>query len=264
MAIKPNIRGLREGWTSSGEELGDASELSDARYTIKVSLSGSSAAAANSFLSISSTRLIVGTASSAVYVFYWSSRPKKLTSIPLKVRKNISRTKSGLTLATRKVSSKNFTRLALSVIKKAVTTIPKVSNMVPSIFCALTSVGLTGSPSFRARAGWMALTLLPKSRSANIDMDFFRKVMEYRMHGTCTRFRYSSLLSTPSLPTLVDSTASTVSIDSATASSLVSVTGVEVAETDTSFLASGDTWWRNTPFGDSYSTRLGRYLSPPS
>ena len=43
LAIKPAI-----GLTSSGEELGDASELSDATCTTKVSLSGSSAAAANS------------------------------------------------------------------------------------------------------------------------------------------------------------------------------------------------------------------------
>ena len=43
LAIKPAI-----GSTSSGEELGDASELSDATCTTKISLSGSSTAAANS------------------------------------------------------------------------------------------------------------------------------------------------------------------------------------------------------------------------
>ena len=220
----------------SGEELDDASELSDATCTTKVSLSGSSAAAANSFLPTSSTRLVVGRASSAVYVFHWSFRPEKSTSASLKVRKDIPKTTSGLILATKKVSSKNLTRLALSVTDKAVTTIPKVSSMVPSIFCASTSVSLTGSLSFQARAEWMALTSLPESKSADIDTDFFRKLMGYRMHGTRTRFGYSPLLSTPSLPTSVDSTAS------ATTSSLVSITGVEVAETDTSFVASGDTW----------------------
>ena len=43
LAIKPTIR-----LTSSGEELGDTSELSDATCTMKVSLSGSSTTAANS------------------------------------------------------------------------------------------------------------------------------------------------------------------------------------------------------------------------
>ena len=43
LAIKPAI-----GSTSSGEELGNTSELSDATCTTKVSLSGSSTAAANS------------------------------------------------------------------------------------------------------------------------------------------------------------------------------------------------------------------------
>ena len=43
LAIKPTI-----GSTSSGEELGDTSELSDAICITKVSLSGSSAAATNS------------------------------------------------------------------------------------------------------------------------------------------------------------------------------------------------------------------------
>ena len=37
----------------------------------------------------------------------------------------------------------------------------------------------------------------------------------------------------------------------------VLVTGVEVAETNTSFLASRDTWWRNVPSGNSCNTRLG-------
>ena len=45
------------GSTSSREELGDASELSDATCTTKVLLLGSSATAANFFLPTSSTRL---------------------------------------------------------------------------------------------------------------------------------------------------------------------------------------------------------------
>ena len=132
--------------------------------------------------------------------------------------------------------------------------------MVPSIFYTPTSVGLTRSPSFRARVGWMALTSLLESKSADIDSNFFRKVMKYRIHGTCARFGYSFLLFTPSLPTLVHSTASIVS----TVSPLVSVTGVKVANTNISFLAFGHIWWCNVPSGDSCSTRFGRHLSPPS
>ena len=51
--------GLRVEWTSSssGEKLGDVLELNDVTYTTKVSLSGSSVTAANSFLPTSSTRL---------------------------------------------------------------------------------------------------------------------------------------------------------------------------------------------------------------
>ena len=58
--------------------------------------------------------------------------------------------------------------------------------------------------------------------------DFFQKVIRYRMHGTCTRFSgYSSLLS---LPFLSAPTSSATFFP-------ISVTGVEIAETDTSFLA---------------------------
>ena len=52
LAIKPAI-----GSTSSGQKLGDTSELSDAIYTTKLSLSRSSVAATSSFLSTSLTRL---------------------------------------------------------------------------------------------------------------------------------------------------------------------------------------------------------------
>ena len=52
LAIKPAI-----GLISSREELGNISELSDAMCTTKVLLSGSSAAAVNSFLPTSSTDL---------------------------------------------------------------------------------------------------------------------------------------------------------------------------------------------------------------
>ena len=74
----------------------------------------------------------------------------------------------------------------------------------------------------------MALTLLFESKSADTGTDFFWKIMGYRMHGTHIRFGYSPLLSSPfpSFPAV-----STV----LTASLLVSVTGVEVAETNTRF-----------------------------
>ena len=94
---------------SSGEELGNASKLSDAMYTTKVSLSGSSAAAANSFLPTSLMRLVVGKACLVVYVFYRSFQPEKLIFALLKVKKSILRTISELTLATRKISLKNLT-----------------------------------------------------------------------------------------------------------------------------------------------------------
>ena len=135
-----------------------------------------------------------------------------------------------------------------------------VFSIVPSIFCTPMSVGLTGSPSFWARVRWMALTSLPKSRSANMSTEFFRKVMGYQMHGTRARFGYSPSLSAPFSSTSEDSIALTVS----TVSSLVSVTGIEIAKTDTSFLVSGDTWWHNVPFGESCSTWFKRHLSPLS
>ena len=181
----------------------------------------------------------------------------------LRVRKSISRTTSGLTLAIRKISSKNLTWLALSVTEKAETTIPKMSSMVPSIFCAPMSVGLMGSPSFRARVGWMVLTSLPESKSADLDTDFFQKVIRYRIHGTHARFGYSPLLSSSTWPISAVSTASAVPTDSAasTASSLVPVTNVEVAETDTSFLtlvsSFKDNCWHSGPYFCSGSNQLG-------
>ena len=81
------------------------------------------------------------------------------------------------------------------------------------------------------------------------------------MHETLTSFFvYLPSFSYSSLPVPVNSTTSTVSKVS-TASSLVSVTVVEVAKTDTSFLVFGDIWWRNVSFVDNYNTRLERHLS---
>ena len=110
------------------------------------------------------------------------------------------------------------------------------------------------------------MTSLLESRSADTGTDFFRKVIGYWIHGTRVRFGYSSLLLSPSLPILAVSTALVVSTTSAvsTVSSLVPVTGIEIVETNTSFLTFGDNVWRNGPFSDSCSTRLGRNLSPPS
>ena len=74
----------------------------------------------------------------------------------------------------------------------------------------------------------MALTSLPKSRSADTSTDFFRKVMGYRIYGTRVRFGYSPLLSLPFLPSPAISAVSTTPL-------LVLVTGMEVAKTDTRF-----------------------------
>ena len=127
--------------------------------------------------------------------------------------------------------------------------------MMPSIFCAPTSVGLMRSPSFWARIKWIALISLPESKKTA--MDFFQIVIGYRIHRTHARFGYSPLLSLPSLLTSVVSIALAVS----TTSFLVPVTSMEVAETDTSFLILfldfEDTCWRNAFSGDRYNTRLG-------
>ena len=142
--------------------------------------------------------------------------------------------------------------------------------MVLSIFCAPTSISLIERPSLFAKIGWMALTLLPELKSANMGTDFLRKMMGYRMHRTCTSFSgYLLLLYLPSLPVptvstvLAVSTALAVSIVLIVSSvcSLVLVTGIEVAETDTSFLVFENTWWRNIFSSESCNTRLGRHLS---
>ena len=39
--------------------------------------------------------------------------------------------------------------------------------VMPSIFCAPTSIGLMGRPSSLAKVGWMALALLPESSKAS-------------------------------------------------------------------------------------------------
>ena len=120
-----------------------------------------------------------------------------------------------------------------------------------------------GSPSYQARVGWMTLTSLPESKRANMDTDFFRKMTGYRMHGTRVRFRYLPLFSFPPLPTSVVSTALAVP----TTSSLVSVTGVKVVETDTSFLTlsfdsdSGNTCSSNVSSHDKWSIWPWRCLS---
>ena len=87
-----------------------------------------------------------------------------------------------------------------------------MSSMVLLIFSALMSVGLMERPSSLAKVGWMALTLLPESKSANTD--FCLKLMGYWIHGTYGRLdhRFSS-----------------------TASSLVTFTDMEVVKTDTIF-----------------------------
>ena len=83
----------------SEEELGNATEMSNATCTIKISYFESSAAAANTFLPTSFTRLIVEKAFSVVKVFQRSFQSKKSMSSPLKVKKEISKTTSRLILA---------------------------------------------------------------------------------------------------------------------------------------------------------------------
>ena len=139
--------------SSNGEKLSDASKRSDATCTTKFSLSGSSAAAANSFLPISLMRLVVGRLFLVVEVFYQSFQSKKSIFAPLKVKKGMLKTTSGLILATRKVSSKNFTQLALSVIEKAATTNPKVSSMMPLIFYTSTPISLIKRLSVFVKVG---------------------------------------------------------------------------------------------------------------
>lgn len=117
--------------------------------------------------------------------------------------------------------------------------------MIPSIFNILILVGLMGSLNSWAKVVWVALTSLSESKSANTGMDFYQKVMKYRIHGTYVKFpRYSTIsLFSPSLPVPVVSTTS----------SLIPITGVEVAITGTSFIHPflRDIWCHNVSSSDS-------------
>ena len=172
------------------------------------------------------------------------------------MRKSIPKTTSGPTLLIKKVSSKNYTWLTFSVIEKAATTIPKVFNIIPSIFYAPMFVSLIRRPDLFAKVGWMALTLIPKSKSINTSTDFIWKVMGYQIYGTCARFfGYSYSLFLPFLP------APAISIVS-TAFSLIPVTSVEIAIIDTSCLYHfRDIWCHNVSISDSYNNWLRRHLS---
>ena len=128
-----------------------------------------------------------------VLVFYRSFRPEKLISASLQVKKSIIKTICKLILATRKISPKNLIQLVLFITEKAITTISKVSSVVPSIFYASTFVNLMRKPSSVAKVGWMALTSLLESRSVDTNTDFFRKMIGYRMQETCARFSRWSL-----------------------------------------------------------------------
>ena len=144
------------------------------------------------------------------------------------MKKGIPRTTSGLTLATRKVTSKNLTRLALFSTEKAATTIPYVSSIVPSIFWAPMSVSLMGKPSCLAKVGWMILTSLPESIKARP----WALLMPLNWTGYCMQGVRSR------------------------AFSLAPVVNVEVAETDTGFLTSEtlDTCLHSAPICCSYNT----------
>ena len=128
--------------------------------------------------------------------------------------------------------------------------------MLLSIFYAPTSVGLMGSPSSWTKFGWIALTSLFESKSANTGTDFFQKVIRYRMYGTCARFSgYSPSFSSSFL----------LAPAALTTYFLVPIIGVEVAKTDTSFLAFfsdfRDNCLSNVPSNSRWSTQFGRYLS---
>ena len=69
------------------------------------------------------------------------------------MKNGIPKTISRLTLATKKISSKNLTQLALSVTEKAATTISKVFSIMPSILCTSTFIGLMERPSSHAKVG---------------------------------------------------------------------------------------------------------------
>ena len=88
-------------------------------------------------------------------------------------------------------------------------------------------------------------------------------MMGYQIYGTCVRFSgYSPLfLSLPSLLVLADSAVSAV-LKISTVSSLTLIINMEVVKTNTSFLDffSGNIWWRNVFFGDSWNTQMWRRL----
>ena len=128
---------------------------------IKVLLSVSYAAITNSFKLTSWTCLVVSRALLVVYNFHVSIFSPNAMSALLIFRKDISRITSNLVLATRKVFWKNLGLPPLDSVWKSVISIPKVSKVKPSIFWALTLVFQIWRPSFRAKAGLMALILLP-------------------------------------------------------------------------------------------------------
>ena len=121
-AINAAICILQKGWTSLFWIL--LGLLKEATWTIKISCPGFRAAAANSFFSTSSTRLVVEKASAIVYDFYQNSLFGKSASVPLRIRESMLRTTSGLTFATKKIFLKNLILLAWSVTEKAAITIP--------------------------------------------------------------------------------------------------------------------------------------------
>ena len=121
-ATNTAICALWDGWTlPSWVLLGLSREIT---WTMKISYPGSRTKAANSFFPTSLTCLVVRSAFSMVYDLYQNFLFEKLTSAPLRVRKSIPKTISGLTFTTEKVSSKNLILLAWSVIEKAATIIP--------------------------------------------------------------------------------------------------------------------------------------------
>lgn len=80
--------------------------VKDAIWITKILSFGSKAVAVNSFFSINSTHLIVEKTLVIVYNLYLSLQSLKLTSILLKVRKNILKVIFILILANKKVFSK--------------------------------------------------------------------------------------------------------------------------------------------------------------
>lgn len=85
-------------------------------------------------------------------------RLMKLILILLKVRKNILKTTCILMSANRKIFPKKRDFPFLFSTKKEVITIPKIWNLLPSIFWALTSVLRVQKPSFSIKLGCIVLT----------------------------------------------------------------------------------------------------------